>query len=40
MARVTPETNWLQRLWSSVIEASAAAVAVHYHAPWGRATSR
>lgn len=39
MTRTAPEPNWIQRLWTSVIEASAAAVAVHYRAPWeGRAS--
>lgn len=30
-----PETNRLHRLWTAVIEASAAMVAIHYAAPWG-----
>lgn len=39
MIRTASEPNWLQRLWISVIEASTAAVAVHYRAPWeGRAS--
>lgn len=28
------ETNAISRWWSIVIEASAAAVAIHYAAPW------
>jgi hypothetical protein len=40
MARIAPETNWLQRLWTSVVETSAAAVAAHYHAPWERKAKR
>jgi hypothetical protein len=31
-----PESNWIQRLWSVVTEASATAVAIHYAAPWRR----
>ncbi|HWW55975.1 MAG TPA: hypothetical protein VN047_03680 [Sphingopyxis sp.] len=30
----------LGRLWSAVIAASAAAVEIHYAAPWSRTTSR
>jgi hypothetical protein len=30
----TTETNRLSRLWTAVIEASAAMVAIHYAAPW------
>jgi hypothetical protein len=30
----TPETNRLNRLWTALIEASAAMVAIHYAAPW------
>jgi hypothetical protein len=30
----TTETNRLYRLWAAVTEASAAAVAIHYAAPW------
>jgi len=36
MARNAPESNWIQRFWTSVVEVSAAAVAVHYRAPWDR----
>lgn len=36
-----PESSRLIRLWTAVIEASAAAVAIHYAAPWrGSAVSR
>ena len=28
------ETNWLSRAWAAVTTASAAAVAIHYAAPW------
>lgn len=28
------ETNRINRLWTAVIEASAAMVAIHYAAPW------
>ena len=31
-----PETNWLSRVWAAMTEASAAAVAIHYAAPWKR----
>jgi hypothetical protein len=35
------ESNRLGRLWTAVVEASAAAVAIHYAAPWdGKAASR
>lgn len=26
--------NWLSRVWTTVAESSAAAVAIHYAAPW------
>lgn len=29
-----PESSRLSRLWTALIEASAAAVAIHYAAPW------
>lgn len=29
-----PETNRAHRLWTAVIDASAAMVAIHYAAPW------
>ena len=35
-----PESSWLQRFWSTIVEASAAAVEVHYRAPWHRRPSR
>lgn len=36
-----PESSRLSRLWTAVIEASAAAVAIHYATPWcGPETSR
>ncbi|WP_294030791.1 hypothetical protein [Sphingopyxis sp.] len=39
MTRTASGPNWIQRLWTLVIEASATAVAVHYRAPWeGRAS--
>ncbi|NIJ38923.1 hypothetical protein FHR22_003647 [Sphingopyxis panaciterrae] len=28
------DTNWLSRAWAAVTEASAAAVAIQYAAPW------
>lgn len=35
------ESSRFARLWTAVIEASAAAVAIHYAAPWnGRAAPR
>lgn len=34
-----PETNWLSRVWAAMTEASAAAVAVHYAAPWSGSTA-
>lgn len=37
MTRITPEASWIQRIWSTIVETSAAAVAVHYRAPWERA---
>ena len=40
MARIAPGTTWFQRILTSVVEASAAAVAVQYHAPWERSTKR
>ncbi|WP_294037058.1 hypothetical protein [Sphingopyxis sp.] len=40
MTRTTPDTNWIQRFWTTVVEASAAAVAVQYHAPWERPAKR
>lgn len=33
------ESNWINRLWTAVTEASAAAVAIHYAAPWKRPTA-
>lgn len=30
----TPESNRLHRLWTAVIDASAAMVAIRYAAPW------
>lgn len=36
----TPETNRLNRLWTAVIEASAAMVAIHYAAPWNGAAQQ
>lgn len=30
----TPESHRLSRLWTAMIEASAAAVTAHYAAPW------
>ena len=30
----TTESNRLHRLWTAVIDASAAMVAIHYAAPW------
>jgi len=35
-----PETNRLNRLWTAVIEASAAMVAIHYAAPWNGPAQR
>ncbi|WP_439567166.1 hypothetical protein [Sphingopyxis sp.] len=35
-----PETNRLHRLWTAVIDASAAMVAIHYAAPWDESASR
>lgn len=40
MARTAPESNWIHRFWSTIVDASAAAVAVHYRAPWDRSPSR
>lgn len=40
MTRITSESSWLQRFWSAVVETSAAAVAVHYRAPWNRSAAR
>ena len=31
-----PESNWLSRAWAVMTGASAAAVAIHYAAPWKR----
>lgn len=30
------DTSWLSRAWAAVTEASAAAVAIQYDAPWNR----
>ncbi|WP_374525333.1 hypothetical protein [Sphingopyxis sp.] len=40
MARIAPESNWIQRVWSTIVDTSAAAVAVHYRAPWTPAAKR
>ena len=40
MARIAPESNWIQRFWSTIVDTSAAAVAVHYRAPWVEAAKR
>ena len=36
----TPESNRLHRLWTAVIDASAAMVAIHYAAPWSESANR
>lgn len=36
----TPETNRLHRLWTAVIDASAAMVAIRYAAPWSPSAPR
>jgi len=33
-ATTTPASNWFHRLWAAVTETSAAAVAIHFAAPW------
>ncbi|HZG33750.1 MAG TPA: hypothetical protein VEZ59_10785 [Sphingopyxis sp.] len=33
-AATTPASNLFHRLWAAVTEASAAAVAIHFAAPW------
>lgn len=40
MPRTASDTNWLQRILTMVVEASAAAVALHYRAPWENPASR
>jgi len=40
MTHIHAESNWIGRLCAALIEASAAAVAVHYDAPWTRARHR
>jgi len=40
MPRTASEPNWIQRLWTSVVEASTTAVALHYRAPWTARSSR
>lgn len=40
MTRQTPESSWIRRLWTPVIQASRAAVSAHYSAPWQRRASR
>ncbi|WP_156420405.1 MULTISPECIES: hypothetical protein [unclassified Sphingopyxis] len=39
MTHARSETTWIGRLYAALIEASAAAVAVHYNAPWQRVPS-
>jgi len=39
MTRTRSESSWISRLWAAVIEASTAAVAIHYAAPWKRPTA-
>ena len=36
----TPESNRLHRLWTAMIDASAAMVAIHYAAPWDESANR
>ncbi len=36
----TPESKRLHRLWTAVIDASAAMVAIHYAAPWAASANR
>lgn len=37
MTAATPASNWFHRLWAAVTETSAAAVAIHFAAPWADA---
>lgn len=37
MTRKTLEPQWIARLWTAAVEASATAVAIHYAAPWQQA---
>ncbi|WP_332817319.1 hypothetical protein [Sphingopyxis sp.] len=39
MTRIRTESSWISRLWAAVTEASSAAVAIHYAAPWERPTA-
>jgi hypothetical protein len=39
MTHVRSESNWIGWLYAALIDASAAAVAVHYDAPWQRVPS-
>jgi hypothetical protein len=36
MNHVRTETTWIGRIYAALIESSAAAVALHYDAPWDR----
>lgn len=40
MTQATNESNWINRLFAAVIETSETAVAVHYAAPWTRASGK
>jgi hypothetical protein len=39
MNRASPASNRVHRIWAAVIGASAAAVAIHYDAPWERSAA-
>lgn len=40
MTHVRKEKTWIGRIYAALIESSAAAVALHYDAPWSRSQGK